>query len=330
MESGIVSDNAHHRRTWYRSSFFNITIVSLCAFIAPGLWAAMNGLGGAGAADPTYINAANSVIFCLQVLMIGGAVTIGVHVHRKEKGHSSVETYLVFIAIQAIGPFVASLLSPPAKVQRSDYTPVVVILPSSLSKELKEMGNLLCRKEVLLIPDTGVILANFSLGFFLDWKRPSINTRAIVAFILIYAFELSLYSYAMVITKEYENRDTKPFFDWTDDGFGRAVCVYILMLVGFNLMYDYLYWLVGTINKIGGEVVRLSAVIRGIESAGQAISYGINSINQDRFPLSGAVAVNMSFFVVCIIPSWLVIRRIGVLNGVNVHSIIQDVVAEDP
>ena len=151
-----------------------------------------------------------------------------------------------------------------------------------------------------------------------------------VAFILIYAFELSLYIYAMVITKGYENRDTKPSFDWTDDGFGRAVCVYILMLVGFNLMYDYLYWLVGTINKSGGEVVRLSAVIRGIESAGQAISYGINSINQDQFPLSEAVAVNMSVFVVCIIPSWLVIRRVGVLNGVKVHSIVQDEVAEDP
>ncbi|KAJ6094726.1 hypothetical protein N7467_002239 [Penicillium canescens] len=102
------------------------------------------------------------------------------------------------------------------------------------------------------------------------------------------------------------------------------------MLVGFNLMYDYLYWLVGTINKSDGEVVRLSAVIRGIESAGQAISYGINSINQGQFPLSGAVAVNMSFFVVCIIPSWLVIRRVGVLNGLKVHSIVQDEVAEDP
>jgi MFS family permease len=452
MESGTITDNAYHR-TWYRSTFFNITIVSLCAFIAPGLWAAMNGLGGAGAADPAYINAANSVIFCLQVLvcifgtaiiariglkwtfavgmlgfpiyassvycnikfdnkwyvmlacviqgassglfwltegaivlaypekhrrgkylaywlasrivgqMIGGAVTLGVNAHRKEQGHISVETYLVFIAIQAIGPFVASLLSPPARVQRSDYTPVVVNLPVSLLQELKEMGRLLRRTEVLLlvpmmfqsvfseaffstynatyftvraralaslVASTGVIFANFSLGFFLDWKKPSISTRAIVAFVLIYAFELSLYIYAMIITKEFENRETKPSFDWTDDGFGRAVCVYILMLVGFNLMYDYLYWLVGAINKSGGEVVRLSAVIRGIESAGQAISYGINSIDQDQFPLSGAVAVNMSFFVICIIPSWFVIWRVGVFNGVKVHSIVQDEVADDP
>lgn len=125
------------------------------------------------------------------------------------------------------------------------------------------MGKLLCRKEVLLLVPmmfqsvfseaffstynatyfivraralaslvacTGVIFANFSLGFFLDWRRPSVNTRGIVAFILIYAFELSLSLYAMVTTKEYENRNTKPSFDWTEDGFGRSACVYILML----------------------------------------------------------------------------------------------------
>jgi hypothetical protein len=31
-------------------------------------------------------------------------------------------------------------------------------------------------------------------------------------------------------------------------------------------------------------------------------------------------SVNMSVFVVCIIPSWLVIREVGVLNGLKVHS----------
>jgi MFS family permease len=57
------------KRTWYRTTLFNITIVSICAFIAPGLWAAINGLGAGGAENPEYVNAANSVIFCLQFLI---------------------------------------------------------------------------------------------------------------------------------------------------------------------------------------------------------------------------------------------------------------------
>jgi hypothetical protein len=435
------------KRVWYHTTFFNISILSICAFIAPGLWAAMNGLGGAGAADPTYINAANAVIFCLQVVicifgssliakigipwalvmgmigqpiysasiycnikygnrwfimlacvingvtsgmfwltegaivlaypekhrrgrylafwlasriigqMVGGAVTLGVNVDGSTKGHISVQTYLIFISIQALGPFIASSLSRPEKVQRSDETSVHVELPTSLKVELKAMGKLLCRKEVLLltpmifqsvfseaffstynatyftvrsralgslVASACVIVANFSLGFFLDWRKLSVNTRAVYAFVFIYLFESSLYVYAMINTKHYESLGTPTVLDWTDDGFGRGVCLYILMLVGFNLMYDYLYWLIGIINRSGGEIIRLSAVIRGIESAGQAISYGINSIDQDQFPLSGAVAVNLSFFAACIIPSAFVIWKAGIVNGIKVNEIVQD------
>lgn len=438
------------KRTWYRTTIFNVSVVAVCAFIAPGLWAAMNGLGGAGSADPYYVNAANAVIFCLQFVvcifgssliakiglkwafafgmigfpiyassvycnikynntwyimlacvidgissgvfwltegaivlaypekhrrgkylaywlasrivgqMIGGAVTLGVNAGNKEKGHISVQTYLVFIAIQAVGPLIATMLSSPDKVQRSDRTRVVVNLPRGLKTELRAMWELLGRKEILLllpmifqsvfseaffstynatyftvrsralsslVASACVIVANFLLGFFLDWRKLTLNTRAVGAFVVIYAFELSLYIYAMIVNKEYERQAVPRVFDWTDDGFGRGVCVYILMLVGFNLMYDYLYWLIGTINRDGGDIVRLSAVVRGVESAGQAISYGINSI--DSFKLSGAVAVNLSLFAACIIPSAFVILRVGIIDGVKVHNIQQDETLQD-
>ncbi|KAJ5152022.1 major facilitator superfamily domain-containing protein [Penicillium capsulatum] len=446
-----MSRSIHERRAWYRTTFFNISVVAICAFIAPGLWAAMNGLGGAGSADPYYVNAANAVIFCLQVLvcifgssliaqiglkwafvigmvgfpiyassvycnikdsntwyimlacvidgissgifwltegaivlsypekhhrgkylafwlasrivgqMIGGSITLGVNAGNREKGHISVQTYLVFIAIQAVGPFIAALLSSPDKVQRSDQSKVVINLPSGPRTELCAMWHLVYRKEILLllpmifqsvfseaffstynatyftvrtralaslVASTCVIVANFTLGFFLDWRRLTLNTRAICAFVLIYAFELSLYIYAMIVNKEFESQTTPPILDWADDGFGRGVCVYILMLVGFNLMYDYLYWLIGTVNRDGGDIIRLSAVVRGVESAGQAISYGINSIDQTRFPLSGAVAVNLSFFAACIIPSAFVVFQVGIIDGVKVHNIQQDEIEE--
>ncbi|KAF2735597.1 MFS general substrate transporter [Polyplosphaeria fusca] len=445
-----LSPTAAHqppKRTWYHTTFFNLTIVATCAFIAPGLWAAINGLGAGGAEDPTYVNAANSVIFVLQFLicifgssliarvglrwafvsgmlgfpiyaaslythvkygnkwflmvacvvdgvfsgvfwltegavvlaypekhrrgkylaywlasrivgqMIGGAVSLGVNVKSDVRGHISVNTYLIFIAVQALGPFVAAALSPPGKVQRSDQTEVKIVLPKSLKVELLAMWKLVCRKEILLltpmmfqsvfseaffstynatyftvrsralaslVASTCVIFSNFLLGFFLDWQRLTVNARAVVAFTVIYAFEAALYIYAMVICKRYEARDARPTFDWVDHGFGQAVCVYIFMLVGFNLMYDYLYWLVGTVNKSSGEIIRLSAIIRGTESCGQAISYGINSINQNRFPLSGAVAVNLSFFAACIVPSAFVIWNVGIVQGVKVHAIVQD------
>jgi hypothetical protein len=278
--------------------------------------------------------------------MIGGAVTLGVNAGQRQQGHISVQTYLVFISTQAVGPFVASMLCPPQNVQRSDQSEVVINLPESLRAELRAMWNLVKRREVLLllpmmfqsvfseaffstynatyftvrsralaslVASICVIIANFTLGFFLDWRKPSLKFRAGISFLVIYAFEASLYIYAMIVNKEYESREIPPIFDWTDDGFGRGVCVYILMLVGFNLMYDHLYWLIGTVNRDGGDIVRLSAVVRGVESAGQAMSYGINSI--DTFKLSGAVAVNLSLFAACIIPSAFVIWNVGEFGG---------------
>lgn len=436
-----------YRRKWYRTTFFNVTIIAACAFIAPGLWAAINGLGAGGGEKPEYVNAANSVVFVLQVVicifgssiiarvglywafisgmigfpiyaaalychikygndwflmvasviegvfsgifwltegalilsypekhrrgrylaywlasriigqMIGGAISLGFNASQSQRGHISVNTYLIFISIQALGPFVASALSPPEKVQRADHTYVKVDLPQKLGTELRAMGSLICRKEVLLltpmifqsafpeafistynatyftvrsralaslVASTCVIVTNFLLGSFLDWRKLTINSRAIIAFCLIYSFMASLYVYAMIVNKGFERRNERPTYDWLSDGFGRAVCIYIFMLVGLNLMVDYLYWLVGTVNRNGGEIVRLSAIIRGLESAGQAISYGINSLDQDQFSLSGAVTVNLSLFAACLIPSALVIWGVGIVDGKKVHAIVQD------
>ena len=53
---------------WYRSTMFNMTILGLCNFAAPGIWGAMNSLGAGGAAKPNLINAANALTFCLMVV----------------------------------------------------------------------------------------------------------------------------------------------------------------------------------------------------------------------------------------------------------------------
>lgn len=57
-----------HPVRWYRSTFYNMTILGLCNLAAPGIWGAMNSLGAGGAAKPNLINAANSLTFCLMVV----------------------------------------------------------------------------------------------------------------------------------------------------------------------------------------------------------------------------------------------------------------------
>lgn len=221
-----MADNRHGKQTeappkehqvpvkWYRSTFYNITILGLCNFSAPGIWGAMNSLGAGGAESPKLVNAANALTFCLMVVscylssalvryigikgalifgtlgyapfaaglyvnnrygnewlvllgaalcgisagvfwmaeaaiaiaypepwnrgralgywltyrlggqILGGAINLGLNADNNEAGKVSYTVYLVFIALQAAGPFVALLLNPPDKVQRRDGRPV--------------------------------------------------------------------------------------------------------------------------------------------------------------------------------------------------------------
>lgn len=53
---------------WYRSTFYNAVILGLCNFLAPGIWGAMNSLGGGGEEKPYLVNAANALTFGLMVV----------------------------------------------------------------------------------------------------------------------------------------------------------------------------------------------------------------------------------------------------------------------
>ena len=65
---GSYNDTKRYPVKWYRSSFYNAVILGLCNFCAPGIWGAMNALGGGGEESPWLVDAANALTFCLMVL----------------------------------------------------------------------------------------------------------------------------------------------------------------------------------------------------------------------------------------------------------------------
>lgn len=64
----IFESNSFAPVKWYRSTFYNITILGVCNFAAPGIWGAMNSLGAGGAQKPYLVNTANALTFCLMVV----------------------------------------------------------------------------------------------------------------------------------------------------------------------------------------------------------------------------------------------------------------------
>ncbi|KAK2777556.1 hypothetical protein FQN53_002214 [Emmonsiellopsis sp. PD_33] len=53
---------------FFRSTLFQILVVGCCAFSAPGIWTAMNGLGVGGSQSPDLVNAANALLYAFMTV----------------------------------------------------------------------------------------------------------------------------------------------------------------------------------------------------------------------------------------------------------------------
>ncbi|OCL01578.1 hypothetical protein AOQ84DRAFT_427344 [Glonium stellatum] len=421
-------ENRNHPTKWYRSTFYNMTILGLCNFAAPGIWGAMNSLGAGGAAKPHLVNAANALTFCLMVIscyfssvivhyigikgalifgtigyapyaaglytnnrfgtewltlfgaalcglsagvfwmaeaaiaiaypepwnkgkalgywltyrlsgqILGGAINLGLNADRDKAGKVSYTVFLVFIALQACGPVVGMFLNKPSKVQRKDGKKVELSIVHNPWFEIEATTKLFCTTRFLLVVlwigqavfaeavfftylalwfsvraralgsfvsgIVAVICGNL-LGNWLDYKRASLKTRARFSFWLIVVLQGAWWTWATVLVTRY--RVNSPTYDWSSRGFGHSFGVFVLLTAGFQMNYLFLYFFITNLAQDEPEVIRYAALLRGTESAWQALSYGLNSITV--FAEVGGVYFNFALWGVAIYPAWSVLRH---------------------
>lgn len=204
--------------------------------------------------------------------ILGGAINLGINANRSTAGSVSYTVYLVFIALQALGPFAALLLNKPSRVQRTDGLPVRLGISHSPLYELKAMAKLFIRRDFLLIVPlivqavfteavmftflslwfsvraralgsflSGIIalIVGNLLGAFLDSRKLSLRSRSRGAFFVVLGLQGAWWVWATVIVTEYHR--TLPSYDWADAGFGRGFALYLFWVAGFQLNYMYLY-----------------------------------------------------------------------------------------
>ncbi|KAK3317529.1 major facilitator superfamily domain-containing protein [Cercophora scortea] len=415
---------------WYRSTFFNMTILGLCNLSAPGIWGAMNSLGAGGAATPTLINAANALTFCLMVVscffssvlvkyigikgalifgtigyapyaaglytnnrfgtewlvllgaalcgisagvfwmaeaaiaiaypepwnrgkalgywltyrlsgqIIGGAINLGLNADRDEAGQVSYTVFLVFIALQCCGPFVGFLLNKPADVERLDGKKVELSITENPWSEIKATTRLFFSRRFLLIvlfigqavfseavfftylslwfsvrsralgsflSGIVAVISGNLLGYWLDRSQISLKIRARTAFWGIATLQGAWWVWATVLVTRFHQ--TRPTYDWASPDFGQAFGVFLFLTIGFQINYLFLYFIIHNLANDEAEVIRFAALLRGTESAWQAVSYGLSSIT--IFAEVGGIYMNFGLWAVSIFPAWLVLRHFG-------------------
>lgn len=273
--------------------------------------------------------------------ILGGAINLGLNTDKNTAGKVSYTVYLIFIALQCLGPFVALLLNRPSQVQRSDGQPVKLEIYDNPWQEIKATTKTFLSKDFLLLVFwigqgvyseavyytyialwfsvrarslgsflSGVvaIIATNLLGAWLDHHSLTLKKRARWAFVVIMVTQGAWWIWLTVNVTQY-NR-SGPLFDWADEGFGRAFAPFIFLVAGFQLNYNFAFFLVGQISKSPQETIRLAALLRGTESAWQALSYGLNAL--PIFATVGGPYFNFGIWAVAILPAWLVVKTIGV------------------
>lgn len=110
----------------------------------------------------------------------------------------------------------------------------------------------------------------------------------------------------ILVTRFHRTRDS---FDWTSPGFGSAFAVFLILTLGFQVNYLFLYFIIHNLSRDEAEVIRYAALLRGTESAWQALSYGLTSL--PVFGEVGGVYMNFGLWAVAVFPAWLVVKHFG-------------------
>ncbi|ORY21048.1 major facilitator superfamily domain-containing protein [Naematelia encephala] len=276
--------------------------------------------------------------------LIGASINLGLNVNTKAAGSLSSSTYIVFIVLQCIGPLVGFFLSEPDKVQRPDGTPVLMKNPSPMAIEAKMMWtrvftrwdvlalcpimlystwfssyagtflslyfNVRSRALASFVTSFVSIMANVALGMFLDSTRISKKFKARFAFISVFfILNIAMWIWQTVMQVKYISSPPKAL-DWSAgatwyQGWG----VYVMVLIMYNINANLLYWVISTMSDDPKDAVRLAGLLRGVEGAGGAGGFGMNT--HKTLSKYVPLAFNFAFCVVSSIVAYPVIHRIG-------------------
>jgi hypothetical protein len=67
--------------------------------------------------------------------------------------------------------------------------------------------------------------------------------------------------------------------DWgVQSSFGRGFGLYIFERISLSLIENYIYWCISNLSDSPGDQIRYSSLLRGIETAGVAVGFGVQAV----------------------------------------------------
>lgn len=242
--------------------------------------------------------------------VIGGAINFATNYNASDAGGVGWATYIIFVALECTGVFWAFLLSATARVRRRDGTPVpstgtvtwrgefdalwqhaqrkktwLVFLPAFYSFFYGgTMGTYLSlhfsvrarAMSTLIVPIITIIMV-LVYGRFLDLKKRSQARRAWIAFVLWLVPQVACFIWIGIEYSKFGTQEAA--LDYLLDGrrWAEAYLPYLIIFTTGYWTQLSLYWILGTFSTDVKSSARTGGLFRAFETAGQAVSYAINS-----------------------------------------------------
>ncbi|KAK1962207.1 major facilitator superfamily transporter [Colletotrichum sublineola] len=244
--------------------------------------------------------------------VVGGAINFSNNSSKASAGGVAWSTYLIFVGFECTGVIWASLLTPTRRVRRKNGAKVPTSGKISWKGELIALWRHMQRKKTwlvsipafysffcggtmgtylslhfsvraralssLLVPSLTIVMV-LAYGKLLDRARWSQAKRAWISFILWAIPQAAAFIWIGIEYSKFGSGKSKNALDYElhTARWAEAYLPYLIMFTTTYWCQLSLYWILSTFSTDVGSSSRSGGLFRAFETAGQAVSYAINS-----------------------------------------------------
>ncbi|KAF2169512.1 hypothetical protein M409DRAFT_64632 [Zasmidium cellare ATCC 36951] len=251
------------------------------------------------------------------------AINLGLSARDDKPGHVGYPVYYATITIICCGIPLALLMSPTHKVRHRDGTKLDASNAGKYGLEYRRLGNLLRKKEVLLlVPYAWFAYFYYSFSHTFVAKRFTVRARALTSLLTSLASILGSAIIAVLSDSRLSSKaplallttlvlslcgggwiyfayiaitsDSKHKLDWAGPGYAKQAMAVAIIFMVMQAAQTYLYWSAATFSTSVRDRFHMAGVVRGVESLGQCVAYGVNSSSTKP---TISVGLNLGFYV---------------------------------
>ncbi|KAJ5362552.1 hypothetical protein N7541_003396 [Penicillium brevicompactum] len=242
--------------------------------------------------------------------VMGGAINFSTNYSKSSEGGIAWSTYLIFVGFECTGVIWAFLLSPTQRVRRRDGSKIAMSSRITWKQEFAALLKHLQRKKTwllflpafysffyggtmgtylslhfsvraralssLIIPSVTIPIV-IAYGKLLDFSRWSQTKRAWIAFALWAIPQAGCFIWIGIKYSQFGSATLGLDYELDRGTWAVAYVPYLIIFVTGYWTQLSLYWIMGTFSTDIGSSSRTGGLFRAFETAGQAVSYAINS-----------------------------------------------------